>query len=256
MVSEDSVLVWESGSKLEKFNQQISLPITYSRKQQEQFIAEVTPEIYTGLYQILESEGVKIETIKEVLTMWTSGKSRQRESLKNAWQLVIEYSSNITLEAQALRALIVTRAQRWELLASYLQIPRPSAFRLYRGFDLMNQHFSSERRTEIVRDTVNDWCSGRTEPRVYPHSNLASWGLTLEATEPFRRTELGLIYQADIPFAATLADKWIDDSGFLLIPQELEVVVLNPRLGIEIQSRHIRVVFQNTVYNQSKVSHL
>jgi hypothetical protein len=59
--------------------------------------------------------------------------------------------------------------------------------------------------------------------------------------------DTAVVYQADIPFGRTLADKWADGAGFLKwTPDQDEVIVATK--GLTVPAEQVRAVFQGKTY--------
>lgn len=107
--------------------------------------------------------------------------------------------------------LYLTRRERWQRLADGLHIEPPTEFLLYRGV----------KGRVFVEDVVNSWRLPGNTPLTLRHHPLTSWSLNLEKPEGFaidhgRDRYAGVVHRAVVPFENTLADKFVDDSSFVV----------------------------------------
>jgi hypothetical protein len=148
---------------------------------------------------------------------------------------------------QTLSSMRSTRSQRWERLADKLHIPTPTHFHAFRGV-----------RGQFAIDAVLDSWKNKASFTTIPHRELTSWSLDREQAERFAEgAEAAVIYEADLPMAETVMDKWADGRGFITLAMEQqEIVVGAPENTLSIPSDQVTVVYQGETWHMADADRL
>jgi hypothetical protein len=107
--------------------------------------------------------------------------------------------------------LLITRRDRWQILADMLGTTIPDEFTLWRGVN--------NSRRDYVSDVYRAWKDDL--PLKLIHRELTSWTTERSVAERFAsgygHDQTGaVVVRAQIPFVDTVADKWVDDGAFIV----------------------------------------
>lgn len=183
-----------------------------------------TKEARTAFYGALYGDAELQDRANRLLKKWVTGGNDQL-AVREAFSGLLDHGGQArTPTEQVVRDLLATRKTRWERLAGQFDARVPETFHLYRGvrgdyaIEELVQALEQPGRRSIAlsHHTVASWTTDPAQARRFADSPAAS-----------------LIYEADIPFEKTLADKWVDGSGFLLwCPEQNEIMVAARNLEI------------------------
>lgn len=172
--------------------------------------------IYTDIFQDNDLRDKTVETFGQ----WTAtfSASTTQSQLRDAWSNIMKGQEPSTTLEKTVMDIYTTRHARWERLADKMGLDSvPKEFQLYRGV-------SSEFFVEAV---VKAWKDTSSPDMQIPSHELSSWSLTRSTAEGFGgNPNASVVYEANIPFERTLADKYVDDGTFITtFSHENEVVV-------------------------------
>jgi SPP1 gp7 family putative phage head morphogenesis protein len=139
------------------------------------------------------------------------GQSVQHQALGDAFKRIMHGQAPTTAEGEALEHMLATRRQRWERLAASLGVDVPDTFTVYRGLN----------GRKYVESVAGAWRAGADAPLTVQLRELTSWSLNRNAagafaTEYGKNAAYGVIAEARFPFDMTVADKWVDDSAYIV----------------------------------------
>lgn len=147
---------------------------------------------------------------------------------------------------QTIVDIYTSRPERWERLAQKMGLDSvPENFQLFRGV-------SSEFFVEAV---VNAWRDNTSSDMQIPAYELSSWSLTRETAGGFARDpNAAVIFEANVPFERTLADKYVDDGSFISsFSHENEVVVaISEKNTLSTEKNKATVKFQGETYTYAE----
>jgi hypothetical protein len=172
----------------------------------------------------------------EAVTQWVMG-GKDQVPLREAFAAATKGGDHPLRET--VEQLLETREARWDRLAARHGIERPTHFRLFRGV-------SSEHAME---ELVQAWETPGRKGLQLQHHSVNSWSTNPSvANDLFAKGgEVGVVYEADVPFRRTLADKWADGAGFLQwTPDQDEVIVATE--GLTVPATRVRATFQGKTY--------
>lgn len=140
--------------------------------------------------------------------------------------------------------MLVTRANRWAVIAKELHIPIPETFYLYRGV----------KGNVYIHDVVKAWADDRTSTLRLRMYRAASFSFSKSSALNFARGSDTVLYAGEIPFKNTLADMLADDANFLQrYFSEAECVVISPKDNfISIAKNDVTVKFRGQLYNYNQ----
>lgn len=171
---------------------------------------------------------------------WVMG-GKQKVALRDAYTRVkVQGHQPATPLEQTLVDLLGTRKARWQRLAAGEQLAVPDAFKLYRGVD----------GEYAVKAVLDGWSNPAATTMDVPLYDLTSWSLRRETADKFAVQEAAnVVYQAQIPFEQTVADKYADGGAFVqwCFDQD-EVVVGRPQGGLRIPVQDATVRYQGKTY--------
>lgn len=200
-------------------------------------------EIYSSIFA---NDPLRDRTI-EAFTQWTAtySQSEVQQQMREAWTGVIQGKPPESALEKTLFDVYTTRQQRWSRLADKLGLAGPpKEFQLYRGVH-------GDRFVESVVQAWRD--SGGSDMQVPVHT-LSSWSLTRNTAESFAGSGTSVIFEAQVPFARTLADKFVDDGSFITsFSRENEVVVaLSEQNGLSTPKDKVTVTYQGKSYSYAE----
>ena len=183
-----------------------------------------TKEARQAFYGELYRNETLQEKAHDGLKKWVMG-GRDQQQIRDAFLGLLDrqgQASNPTEEV--VRDLMATRKTRWERLAGQFGTEVPESFHLFRG---VRGNYALEELVQALETP------GRRTLTLSNHT-VASWSTEVSQAKRFADAPAAsVIYEADIPFHRTLADKWVDGSGFLMwCPDQNEVVVAARNLEI------------------------
>jgi hypothetical protein len=246
------VATLDPGSPLYNFNQEISsvLQLSLSPRQRLAHLAKYRQKYYQDLFDLFP-ETSSASRVQHLIDRWTAQPS-DVATIATEWLNLINQNYTNTSIQTALIDLFATRRSRWDHLAKQLGIAMPDAFRAYRGVSVSPTQVN--RFADIIRILKGN-------PKAYipvSQRSLGSWSLAFDAARRFATVgEYGLIYEADIPFGLTLADKWLDDADFIYrFGSEEEVIVLGAGSTLAIPTMVEKIWFtrSSNVYRATQVS--
>jgi hypothetical protein len=171
---------------------------------------------------------------------WVMG-GKNKVALRDAYtRVAVQGQVPATPLEQTLVDMLTTRKARWGRLAASEQLPMPGAFKLYRGVD----------GEYAVKAVLDGWLAPGGTTMDVPLYDLTSWSLRRETADQFAlKQAANVIYQAEIPFEQTVADKYVDGGAFIqwCFDQD-EVVVGRPRQGLRIPVQDATVQYQGKTY--------
>jgi hypothetical protein len=252
MTMKGNIATLDPGSPLHNFNQEIS-GVLQSRSLQQisDHLIEYRRKYYQDLFNFFPGTS-SANRIQHLIDHWTAQPS-DVPKIAGEWLNLMNGIRTGTNYQQALIDLINTRRSRWQHLANQLGMNMPDAFRAYRGVHIDPAHIGNITQ-EIIKALQND-----LEAHIpVIQRSLGSWSLDLQAASRFATAHpFGVIYEDDIPFDLTLADKWLDDADFIYrFGREEEVVVLSDadNKPIPVMAKKIRFTRGSAVYSAIEVS--
>jgi hypothetical protein len=200
--------------------------------------------IYTDIFQDTELRDKTIETFGQ----WTAtySASDTQKQMREAWSNIMKGQDPSTPMEHTVMDIYTTRKARWERLANTMGLDAvPKEFQLYRGV-------SSEFFVEAV---VKAWRDTSSTDMQIPAHELSSWSLTRNTAEGFgSNPNASVVYEANVPFERTLADKFVDDGTFITsFSRENEVVVaLSEKNTLTTPKDKATVKFQGKTYTYAE----
>jgi hypothetical protein len=200
--------------------------------------------IYTDIFQDTELRDKTIETFGQ----WTAtySASDTQKQMREAWSNIMKGQDPSTPMEHTVTDIYTTRKARWERLANTMGLEAvPKEFQLYRGV-------SSEFFVEAV---VKAWRDTSSTDMQIPAHELSSWSLTRNTAEGFgSNPKASVVYEANVPFERTLADKFVDDGTFITtFSRENEVVVaLSEKNTLTTPKDKATVKFQGKTYTYAE----
>lgn len=171
---------------------------------------------------------------------WVMG-GKQKVALRDAYTRVkLQGNPPATPLEQTLVDLLGTRKARWGRLAAAEQMAVPDAFKLYRGVD----------GEYAVKAVLDGWLDPAAKTMDVPLYDLTSWSLRRETADQFAlQADANVIYQAQVPFEQTVADKYVDGGAFVrwCFDQD-EVVVGRVGGGLRIPVQDATVQYKGKTY--------
>ncbi len=252
-----SFILTDHEPALRFFDQQISLHTQSRPEQRKQHQQEIFDTHYAPLYALQEQYDGNPERVRAWLNLWTSQQRNAQSTALQHWESALKDASSP--DGLALRAWLATRSQRWQMLSAKLELPMPTAFRVYRiakmwrDGDFSGGHTGLQDAFAVIRDVVSLW--QRPDDLLEARQRrLGSWSLSESGLySHVSQARIALKYEAVIPFNATLADKWVDDSAFIEFSPEREVIAIAPT---EVVARNITVVLDGESYAHDRLSQL
>lgn len=124
-----------------------------------------------------------------------------------------------------------------------LGIDAPDGFRVFRGM----------RGKEVVQAVSEKWLDETHIDMRVASKLLSSWSMSTAAGREYsfdRYPNASVLFSADIQFANTIADKWVDDGSFILpCFRECEVIVATADVDeIIVAKRDVQVMFDYRTY--------
>jgi hypothetical protein len=179
--------------------------------------------------------------VTELINGWTFGGKGKGAAIEAYRNIIVEGKGPSTPDEQTIYDMMATRKERWERLSEKLGIEVPDTFHLYRGV----------RGNYSVEALVSAWSDEKSEDMIIPNYELSSWSLDREVAEKFGEgPEPYVIYEADIPFERTIADKWVDGAGFVTFcPDQDEVLVSATKDSIKVPKDLTAVLYKGKTYS-------
>jgi hypothetical protein len=171
---------------------------------------------------------------------WVAGGKDQIPLRKAYTRVVVEGQAPASPLEQTLVDMLATRKDRWARYAQRQGLAMPDAFKLYRGVD----------GEYAVKAVLDGWMDPAAKTMEVPLYDLTSWSMQYETADKFAlQTAANVIYQAEIPFSDTVADKYVDGGAFIrwCFDQD-EVVVGKPRGGLHIPLQDATVEYKGKQY--------
>ncbi|MDB5095658.1 MAG: hypothetical protein JWM80_79 [Cyanobacteria bacterium RYN_339] len=234
------------------------LKLTATKALDDRGVAELDRQIEQGI--IVPGDDKKIDVTKalfdrdaplyadqdlytrahDVVGGWVAG-GKKKVALREAYtRVAVQGNAPAAPIEQTLVDMLTTRRARWERLATREHLPMPEAFKLYRGVD----------GEYAVKAVMEAWGNPAAQTMEVPLYDLTSWSLRRETADAFALQEAAnVIYQAEVPFGNTVADKYVDGGAFIRwCYDQDEVVVGKPRGGLQIPVQDATVQYQGKTY--------
>ncbi|HEY9855130.1 MAG TPA: ankyrin repeat domain-containing protein [Stenomitos sp.] len=217
-----------------------SIPVTFN--------ANYNSRLNQAFDKIFMDEGLKAGDNKLIWT-WTSFKTITPgpKLINSAFSDVMKGGSADMGLQKTVGDMLATRQERWQRLSELTGIPVPDAFHVYRG----------TRGDQMVESVVNAWRDDASKTMQIPHRELASWSLNKETADYFAYNFAGdasssaVVFEKDVPFAATFADKWADGGNFIktFSDQDEVLVGLKERNALAIDKSDVTVLYNGRKYS-------
>lgn len=201
---------------------------------------QLRADFHRPIYADVDLQGRATETLHR----WVLG-GKDKLAVQEAFTNVAfaGKSPNNDME-RTLLELVATRRDRWQRLSAREAVPMPDQFKLYRGV----------RGDYAVDEVLRGWLNDGTSAVSISHHELTSWSTNRQTAETFMSgTPAAVLYEADIPFEQTLADKWVDGGSFVAwCPDQNEVVVSAARDTLSVPKERIQVTYQDRTYSYAE----
>jgi hypothetical protein len=206
-------------------------------------LAELTPaakQALTAFHAPVYADPAAQARAGKALGGWVFGGQGKVDMIQAFKKVGVEGRAPASELEQAVAELAGTRKARWERLAAQTGVAAPEAFHLYRG---VNGDYA-------VEAVVRAWADPSAKAMTVPTHELASWSLDRGIAEAFGDSRTAsVIYEADVPFAKTLADKWVDGGPFVRLGlEQQEVVVAGAKDAVALPVARAKVVFRGKTY--------
>lgn len=230
--------------ELISFDRRISSGITDLDRDSNEAISYIG-RLYDEVYEHVFQDVRLYRMAKDFTGTWTSW-DRPKEfvdRVTESWQRVIRDQANEQYNDEFLYDLYSSRVERWQRLSNILGIDMPRGFRLFRGVH----------GEDHVLSALEQWLDdSRSDMRVLSYP-LTSWSLSRAAGKDYSFNyypHASVLFSANVQFANTLADKWVDDGSFILPHErECEVIVATPNNDEIVTSKiDVQVMFNNETY--------
>ncbi|MEB3197571.1 MAG: hypothetical protein VKP62_10255 [Candidatus Sericytochromatia bacterium] len=177
-----------------------------------------------------------------MLKKWVTGGNDQNV-VRDAFMALAEAQGRAATPEQTLvRDLLATRQERWERLAQRFGETAPTHFHLYRGV----------RGEYAIEEIVAALETPGRKTVTLSHHTVASWTTDVRQARRFADSPAAsVIYEADIPMHQTLADKWVDGSGFLMWCAEQQEVMVAAR-ELQVPLDRFEVTFRGKTYGPAQ----
>lgn len=193
---------------------------------------EAREQAFKALYQDADLQ----HAASEAITQWVMG-GKDQVPIREAFAALKQGGDHPMRET--VEQLLETRKARWDRLAAQQGLERPTHFRLFRG--VQSEH--------AMEELVQAWETPGRKGLQLQHHSVNSWSTNPSVAKDLFASggDTAVVYQADIPFGRTLADKWADGAGFLKwTPEQDEVIVATK--GLTVPAEQVRAVFQGKTY--------
>lgn len=208
----------------------------------------IKPSLKEHIYQDLFQDPDLQERAVKLLSGWTSAYSSsitQTEMRKAFSKIMAGQAPESPLE-HTIFDIYTTRRERWLRLSDKLGLDGvPESFQLYRGTH-------SKRILEAV---VTAWKDTQYSEMQVPAHELSSWSMSRATAQSFAfDSEHSVIFEAQIPFERTLADKFVDDGTFIspFFGEQEVVVATAQKNGITTPKDKVTILFQGKQYDYSQ----
>lgn len=201
--------------------------------------------LYDDFYSNIFQDVALYRGTKDFTRTWTSWDrpSDFANRMIDAWKRVLSGQETDAYYDQFLYNLYSSRPERWQRLSEMLGIGTPDGFHLFRG--MYGEH--------MVRAVSEEWLDETHDAMRVPSRLLSSWSMSRAAGREYsfdRHPNASVLFSADIQFANTLADKWVDDGSFI-VPcfRECEVIVATADIDeIVVAKQDVEVMLNYKAY--------
>lgn len=175
----------------------------------------------------------------KALNGWVLGGKGKKALLEAAGNLEAGKAPATDLE-KTVHELTATRRARWQRLSEREGVPMPDRFKLYRGV----------RGDYALDEVLRGWMLDPAHDIPISHHEVMSWSTNRQTAEAFMSgSPASVLYQAEVPFEQTLADKFVDGGSFVaLCPDQNEVVVKAAKDSLRVPKDQIQVVYKDRTY--------
>lgn len=197
--------------------------------------------------EIFRNPALRDTTIK-AFTRWTATYSNAgvQKEMRQAFASIMKGKAPSTPLEKAVFDIYTTRQDRWARLADTAGLGGvPKDFQLYRGV-------KGER---FVSAVIDAWRDTKGPDMQVPAYELSSWSLTRNIAESFAgSSDAAVIFEAQVPFERTLADKYVDDGSFITsFSSENEVIVATAESnGLSTPKDKVTVTFKGQKYSYAE----
>ena len=174
----------------------------------DQAVLQRLTNLENNLYaRIYDDPSLRLRAM-QVLTDLTTDFATHQPRIDNirAYYRIFRPGGKVTTSLEITLAQIkATRFDRYTRFANITGLTVPHSFKAWRG----------QRSLEDVQDVATAWSDGT--PLRNQQKALAAWSLTPTTAQRFatQNQTSGVIFQAEIPFALTFADKFLDGHRFI-----------------------------------------